>query len=409
MMKKNSFIHYSNFISLQTKAAFILGRINNNITKRVEQSSDLNNIKKILVLKTDEIGDFVLVTAFLRELRLMFPCAHITLVVNPKIYNLAELCPHVDEIIVYKQNFPRYLKPFVLLWRAFKLGYCTLRPKNFDIALMPRWDMNTDYSAYIAYFSFAKRRIGYSENVNSRKQLVNKGFDLMFTDAINNGKPGHEVERNLDLIRYLGGNPSSDFIELWINSEDENFADQILAHISTKRLIAFCPGAGKANRQWPSDRFIELGKWLKNVYDASFIIIGGSDDKPIGKYIHDALNQGTIDFTGRTTLRQTIALLKRCHLYVGNDTGSMHLAAAMGVPVVEISCFPVNGPTAHWNSPYRFAPWQVPHKILQPKEIFSDSPDMFTEKHLSHIHEISVREVQDAILELLPEIIRDGN
>ena len=83
----------------------------------------------------------------------------------------------------------------------------------------------------------------------------------------------------------------------------------------------------------------------------------------------------------------------------------MHLAAAMGVPVVEISCFPVNGPGVHWNSPYRFGPWQVPHKILQPKEISFDSPDMFDEEHLNHIHEISVEQVKDAIQALIPKII----
>ena len=403
---KNS---YSYLIFLQTALAFVLGRILNLISaKGIKQKWNKEEIKKVLVLKTDGIGDFVLATSFLRELRAMLPKAQITLVVNPTIYNLAKLCPYVDEILTYGQSLPNYISTFILPWCSFKLGYCNLRHQKFDVALVPRWDMDTNYSTYVAYFSFSKRRVGYAEQVNSRKQLVNKGFDLMFTDVIYDEKPKHEVERNLDLIRYLGGNPSSDLTELWVSSKDENFADQILAGISTKMLIAFCPGAGKANRQWPSDRFIELAKWLKNVYDASFIIIGGIDDKPIGKYIEGALHHGVIDLTGRTTLRQTIALLKRCHLYVGNDTGSMHMAAANGVPIVEISCFPVNGPVWHWNSPYRFGPWQVPHKILQPKKIFSDSPDMFTEKHLSHIHKISVEQVQDAIQELFPNIITDG-
>jgi len=409
MMKKKSLMHYSNIIFLQTKVALILSSILKQFSARNDQKTDLSHIKKVLVLKTDEIGDFVLASAFLRELRLHFLNARITLVVNSAIYKLAELCPYVDKIIVYKQDIPRYLRPFVLPWRAFQLGYYTLRPEDFDIALVPRWDMNTDYSAYVAYFSSAKRRIGYTEHVNSRKQLVNKGFDLMLTDIISDEKSQHEVEKNLGLIRYLGGNPSSDFTELWINSEDENFADKMLAHLSTKRLIVFCPGAGKSNRQWPSDRFVELGKWLQTDYDASLIIVGGDEDKPVGECIHNKLNKGTIDCTGRTTLRQTAALLKRCHLYVGNDTGSMHMAAAMRVPIVEISCFPIDGPEWHWNSPCRFGPWQVPRRILQPGKMFFDSSDVFADEHLNHINEISVEQVKDAIRELLPEIIREGN
>jgi heptosyltransferase-2 len=398
---KNS---YSYLIFLQTALAFVLGRILNLISaKDVKQKKNKEEIKKVLVLKTDGIGDFILATPLLRELRAMMPKAQITLVVNPAIYNLIELCPYVDKILTYCQSLPNYISPFILPWRSFKLGYCNLRHQKFDLALVPRWDMDTNYSTYAAYFSFSKRRVGYTEHINSRKQLVNKGFDLMFTDVIYDEKPGHEVEKNLDFIRYLGGKPSSDFIELWMNSEDEKFADSMLANLSTKMLVAFCPGAGKASRQWPSDRFIELGKWLKNACDSSLIIIGGTKDQIIGKYIKDALDPGIIDLTGRTNLRQTAALLKRCHLYVGNDTGAMHMAAASGVPVVEISCFPVDGPNWHWNSPHRFGPWKVSHKILQPKKIFSDFSDTFSEKHLSHIHEISIGQVQDAVQELFPK------
>ena len=231
---------------------------------------------------------------------------------------------------------------------------------------------------------------------------MNKGFDLMFTEVLHDEKPKHEVERYLDFIRYHGGNPSSDALELWTDSFDDNFAERVLANISTKMLVAFCPGAGAANRQWPSDRFIELGQWLKKLYNSSFIIIGGANDINLGKYIKEALNQETIDLTGRTTLRQTVALLKRCHLYVGNDTGSMHIAAAVGVPIVEISCFPVDGPKWHWNSPSRFAPWKVAHKIVQTRRI-SNIPEAFAGKHSNSIREISVVQVQDAICELFQQ------
>jgi len=409
-VKRISITDYSYLIYLQTKAAYILGRILNIIQPigtAQKENDDKNNIRKVLVLKTDEIGDFVLATPFLRELRLMLPNARITLVVSPTTYNLAELCPYVNEIIVYRQSVPRKLRPFILSWRAFKLGYCTLRQKHFDIALMPRWDTDGYYSAYIAYSSGAKRRVGYAENVNSRKQIMNKGFDLMFTEVLHDKMPKHEVERYLDFIRYLGGKPSSDALELWIDSIDDTYADQILNNISNKMLVAFCPGAGAVDRQWPPNRFIELGHWLKKNYDSSIIIVGGFNDKTLGKNIGDALKEETINLTGSTTLRQTVALLKRCHLYVGNDTGSMHIAAAMGVPIIEISCFPVDGPNWHWNSPLRFGPWKVPHKILQAKSFFSNIPVACTGNYTNTILQISVEQVQNAIQELFPQYDTD--
>ncbi len=409
-MYNKLFFNFSFLILLQTKAALIVGqiitRIQNRLTKLDDNSDDIR--KKVLVLKTDEIGDFVLATVFLRELRLLLPRARITLVVNPATFNLAELCPYVDDIIIYRQKVPRYLRPFILPLRAFRLGFYTLQPEHFDMALLPRRDMDTDYSLYVAYFSLSRQRIGYTEHIDARKQLVNKGFDLMLTDVLFDKKPQHEVERYLDFIRYLGGNPSSDSTEVWLNAEDEEYADHLFADIPAKMVIAFCPGAGKANRQWPPDRFIELGQWLKMVYDSSFIIVGGPGDKPVGKYIKDGIDQQVIDFTGSTTLRQTFSLLKRCRLYVGNDTGSMHLAAAAGIPVVEISCFPDNGPIGHWNSPQRFGPWKVPNKILQPKKSFGDKSDPSAKEHLNHIHEISVAQVQRAIQDLFPEIIMTG-
>ncbi len=358
-------IDYSSLISLQLRAACLLGRI---LCPRNGDGSTAKGTvpARILVVKTDEIGDFVLATPFFRELRLLYPKAEIVLVVNPVTYNLAELCPYVDEIIVYRQAVARFLRPFVLPWRAFKLGHSVLQPREFDLAVMPRWDMDGYYASYIAHFSGAKRRIGFSEHANERKRMVNRGFEALFTDVLRQGETRHEVERCLDVIRFLGGEPSSSAVELWTDAGDEKRVDEMLAGRSDKTLVALCPGAGAAWRRWPKERFAELAKRLKRSCGASSVIIGGKEDRRAAAAIQDALGGAAIDVTGRTTLRQTATLLKKCDLYVGNDTGSMHLAAAAGIPVVEISCFPMDGPVWHWNSPRRFGPWGVPHRILQP-------------------------------------------
>ena len=388
-------IDYSSLIYLQSRAACLLGRMLCSRNGHRYPTTEAGH-ERILVVKTDEIGDFVLSTVFLRELRLTYPKAEIVLVVSPVAYNLAELCPYVDEILVYRQGVTRLLRPFVLPWRAFKLGHSVLQPREFDLAVMPRWDMDGYYAAYIGYFSCAGRRVGFTEEANPRKKMVNRGFDLLLTEAVFRESPRHEVERHLDLIRHLGGTPSSNATELWIDDDDEAHADRLLSGISAGPRVALCPGAGTAWRRWPTERFIELAKGQAESCDASFVVIGGRGDMPLGNAIRKSLGGAAVDVTGRTTLRQTAALLKKCDLYVGNDTGSMHLAAAAGIPVVEISCFPMDGPVWHWNSPRRFAPWGVPHRILQPKGNAPRTADLF-----QSIETITVEQVRHAVAELL--------
>jgi heptosyltransferase-2 len=132
------------------------------------------------------------------------------------------------------------------------------------------------------------------------------------------------------------------------------------------RLIAFGPGAGEPRRRWPVTSFIEVGAALERTAEGRIVVVGGGEDRRLGQTLRRALGGGVIDVTGRMTLRQAAALLKRCALYVGNDSGPMHIAAAFGVPIVEISCHPATGSPAHPNSPVRFGPWKVPHVVLQP-------------------------------------------
>src|SRR5438552_1577954 len=95
---------------------------------------------RILVIKPDEIGDVLLASAFLRELRNTFPKAWICLVVKPSVYNLVEYCPYINELTTYDWRSPRYLGRLQGSWRAFQFVRRRLRSLRFDMAIIPRWD-----------------------------------------------------------------------------------------------------------------------------------------------------------------------------------------------------------------------------------------------------------------------------
>src|SRR6266436_4231360 len=92
--------------------------------------------------------------------------------------------------------------------------------RKFDLALLPRWGADICHAAFVGYFSRAKCRIGYSENVSSLKQHLNRNFDIFFTRTLDDRNPKHEIARNLDFLRAVGGTADDDRLELWLSEED---------------------------------------------------------------------------------------------------------------------------------------------------------------------------------------------
>ena len=101
------------------------------------------------------------------------------------------------------------------------------------------------------------------------------------------------------------------------------------------------------------------------------VVVGGPGDEGWGEELR-RIGDDVIDLTNRTTVRETAAVLARCSLFCGSDSGPMHLAAAVGVPIVEVSCHPVSGDDLHPNSPKRFGPWGVPNRVVQPETPMDD-------------------------------------
>jgi ADP-heptose:LPS heptosyltransferase len=339
-------------------------------TPAVGNENAVADARRILVVALAEIGDAVLLSPFLRELRRLAPRAHITLVHRPVTSSLYARCPFVDRTLTYDPRAIRVLRPLVLPFRSWRFARRMLNGPGFDVAIVPRWDTDHHFATAIAFWSGAARRVGYSEHVNARKATLNAGFDGLLTDAAPTGTALHEVERHLELLRYLGAVPSRGPLELWLDDDDEREVDAQLSRRGVESgapCIAMMIGAADPKRRWPAERFRALAAGLLRRYtNAHVLIIGGSEDVAAQSVVLEGLPTHAVPLAGRLTLRESAAALSRCVVAVGNDSGALHLAAAARVPCVEISCHPANGDALHNNAPERFGPWGVPSVIMRP-------------------------------------------
>ena len=337
---------------------------------------DLQKVRSVLVVRTDEIGDLILTTPLLRELRSNLPHAHIALLVKPGTYDLVQYCPYINEVVRFDGATSPTAWQYAQPGRhrhALQLAAASLWPRRFDLALVPRWDTDYNHAAFLAYFSGAPWRLGYSRHVSPEKFRRNDGLDHLLTHLLHDPLPKHEVQPNLDLLRFLGGTVGRDHLELWLSHDDRQFAQNYLPTQSHQTCIAIALGAGHPKRIWPPARFAEVAHILMRQHALHIVLVGAKTDRPLVEQFLAALppesRQHVHDAVGQTPLRQTAALLARCRLFIGNDSGPTHLAAAMQTPCLQVSCHPTGGDPIHYNSPMRFRPWGVISRVIQPPQV----------------------------------------
>lgn len=365
----------------------------------------LSNAHSILVGRMDDrIGDFVLITPFLRELRRNAQQAWITLLVTPTVLELALPCPHVNEIVVLDGVTRGACRTLRRYWKTIKLAKEKLWARRFDLALLPRWGTGGGYrNVFPLYWSGAMWRVGFSERDANFKRQWLTGQDWFLTHPLRDRSIKHEVVRYLDLLHFLGGEIRDERLELWLTEIDEAETEMFLRvhRIDNEPLIAFGIGASDLKRRWGIGGFVNVGKQLVRYYGVRVILVGGSAEWNFAEIIAEELKGAVINASGMLRLRATAALLKRCLLYIGHDTGAMHIAAAVGIPVVEISCHPRTGSPYSWNAPERFGPWGVPCRILQPEYPLPPCREECISYKPHCILQITPKEVLEAVESLL--------
>jgi heptosyltransferase-2 len=325
---------------------------------------DLHKIESILIVKLDRLGDFVLASSFLRELRRNAPQARIDLLVTKEVYRLAELCPYVDNVLMTELLNGNLM---VTGEPEEKVRTCLMRfeQASYDLAVVPRWDYDYWRASVVARASRARYIVGFKTPAAHTEKYQT---DELYTHLLDRPFAAHEVEHNLAIIPFLGGSVVDQQLEVWISPEDEKAANQLIEKCpGDGPLVAICPGASLAKKMVPPAKLTRIMKRAAEMAGPFHcVVLGSPQDSKAGNMLSDQL-ANCYDLCGRTTIRETAALIAKCRLLVGMDSAPGHIAAALGVPSVVFSCFEQNGNPIEDCSPARWRPFGPARSVvLQP-------------------------------------------
>jgi len=327
------------------------------------------------------IGDTILTIPFLRNLRRAEPEAHIAWMVAPGSSDVVKDIPYVDELIYWDPVTIHADSRGAHRTLSAKLTFIKeLRAQRFDKVYVLKRSLS---SGLLAWLSGAPKRIGFDT----------EGRGLLLTTRVPYRHDRHEVENFLAVLKADGVAVVDDHLELWTSPGEEAKVARVLAEAgigASERIVAIHPFSAVVERGWPLVNFAELAARLAEKGYRP-VILGGPGDKDRFQNVSHLFPKQGIDLVGTLTIRETAALLKKASLFVGNDSGIMHVAAATGVPLVAIF-----GP----QSPLKFGPWSSKARVIYKN--FPCSPcrqKFFTECKPSErmrpacVEEITVEEV----------------
>ena len=283
---------------------------------------------KILVRATNWVGDAVMSIPALRAIRARWPNAEIAILARPWVADLYRGQGYADRIIVYDNKGEH--RGF---WGKERLAGA-LRKETFEVAvLFP----NAFDAAWIAWRAGIPERIGYARD--GRSWLLTRAIPV----PAKGETPAHEVYDHLELLRragWLERLPHVDEISIRVADEDRQKALERLLAAGVREntvRIAFASGAAYGSAKcWEPERYAALADRLIAEFDAEVILFGAPQENEMAARIVGAMRHRACNLVGATKIGELPALLSTCHLFIGNDSGAMHVAGAVGVPVIGI-------------------------------------------------------------------------
>lgn len=327
--------------------------------------------RRLLVVTLADLGDALLVTPALQALRQARPDAHITVLTTPVGAAALAGLPCYDALLCFEKarfNDPRSLARPTNLWAALQL-WRHLRAGRYDACVLlhhlTTWFGTLKYAA-LAQATAAPRRYG-----------LDNGRGFFLTERVPDAGFGvrHQAEYWLAVVERLGAVPGAEppLPIFHVPAAAEAWAADLLTTADRRPLIALHPGSGAfaPARRWPAPRWAALADALISS-GCRVLLVGGVEEAELRRSVLGAMRHAgqVIDLGGRTTLPELGALLRRCTLMIGNDSGLTHLAASVGTPVLGI--FGPTDPRA-WG-PYGGEPWTVRATYANGVELLGSGP-----------------------------------
>ena len=288
--------------------------------------------KSILVIRQhNQLGDMLCVVPLLRALRSRYPAARLALMASPVNYEVMEGNRYLDRLILYdKREILRNgrFSPsgFVRFIRTFRGG--------FDMVLTPGTVSTSFSSDLFAFLSGARVRVGVASlggEANPSSFFYNVRIPLDWS----NEPHRHQTLRNLDLVRAFGVVTEDLSHEMTLTPEESGIGKGFAAGIGGKGIIGFHPGAGKPPNRWGGEMFARAVEQLSEATGCRPFITSGPMD---GDVVRDVLNRlkCNVELIENKSIREVASIIKEARLYVTNDTGLLHVAAAVGTPTLAL-------------------------------------------------------------------------
>jgi len=300
--------------------------------KKTSLKNDIKNknLKKILVIRLDDIGDVLLATPFIRELKNNFPSAKIDMLVKNSTKEVLASNSRINKVYFYHPLWMRTNSPEGILDTIKVIK--NLRKADYDAIFELR---GNPFNIILASLLKSRYKIGYA----------NQGFGFLLTNPIitkEKEKEKHEIEKNLDILRALNLSVKSKNPEIFISKEEKIFANDFFKKHKDKNQIAVAIHAGTPwhPKRWPKERFAEVADFLIKKHNAKVILLGNKDEIALNNEITNLQaeqnKRNIVNLAGKTSLKEAASIISKCSLFIGNDSGLMQIASASNIPLIAL-------------------------------------------------------------------------
>lgn len=318
----------------------------------------LAQIKKILVIRTDRIGEVLLSTPILTALKEKWPEAEISVMVRPEVRGLLEGNPNVNEIIEWIPAFPTFAGTEMTNLVRF------LKANKFDVVIIVNPKKEFHLAAFLARIPI---RVGFDRK-----------WGFLLTHKVKDMKSlaeRHEVEYNLDLVRAIGIEPKDRRPVLIVTDTDKDkirkYKDKEgkIGENKGKGIIAIHPCTSNPKKQWPVEYFARLGDLLSQD-GVKVALVSGQEGLATTRQVISKMKNKPLDLSGKLTLKELAAFFKKCDFVISGDSGPVHIAAAVGTPVVVLF-----GRQDPGSNPTRWGPCGEGHIVIQKDKLGDITPE----------------------------------
>jgi len=310
-----------------------------------------NKQKRILVIRYRFLGDTILTVPFLRNLRRQYPQARIDVLVGPQSGEVLRECPYVNNLIEYDTTrFHKYDQGQGLK-KSFFSYVNLLRKEKYDSVFVLKRSIS---SAFLAYLTGAKERIGYSGGLKS----------ILLTTSVPWDKHKHEVESTLDVLRLANIPITDNYLEAWTTRVELVTAKAALVEAGGKlehgKYLLIHAAAAHPDKMYSGIAWAEIIRTLHTAHGFIPVLSGAPSDFKLNEEVSELSGVRCLNLAGKLSIRESMALYKLMHLAIGVDSGPVHLSAAVGTPTLAIF-----GPT----DPQRWRPFGPLHGVVYDQQL----------------------------------------